>query len=160
MPSKRDDAGHSETFAVLCALSRRHKQSCCSIVLIIPSVCFASCNPIYISVEDRGGRLRMLKYTPEHMHCIATFYGPITPPGTGILGYQVSHTHSLSVSQHTISISQTIGTTTKCQLVFASKINQIAATIPCPIFIRTHSFSQTKNLGREHRTEFSRLPVI
>jgi len=28
----------------------------------------------------------MIKYTPEHLHCIANFYGPMTPQGTGILG--------------------------------------------------------------------------
>ena len=28
----------------------------------------------------------MVKYTPEHLHCIANFYGPMTPQGTGILG--------------------------------------------------------------------------
>jgi ribosome biogenesis protein BMS1 len=28
----------------------------------------------------------MIKYTPEHLHCIANYYGPMTPQGTGILG--------------------------------------------------------------------------
>jgi len=45
--------------------------------------------PVY-SLEDRNQRARFLKYTPEHMHCISTFYGPLTTQGTGLLAYQNS----------------------------------------------------------------------
>lgn len=37
--------------------------------------------PIY-SLEDRSIRNRMLKYTPEHAHCLATFYSPLATPNT------------------------------------------------------------------------------
>ncbi|KAI6247925.1 Ribosome biogenesis protein bms1 [Erysiphe necator] len=38
--------------------------------------------PIY-STSDSRVRKRMLKYTPEHTHCFATFYGPLISPNTG-----------------------------------------------------------------------------
>ncbi|KAI9672456.1 MAG: Glycoside hydrolase 2 (Mannanase, beta-galactosidase) [Caeruleum heppii] len=38
--------------------------------------------PIY-SISDSRTRNRMLKYTPEHMHCFGTFYAPLIAPKTG-----------------------------------------------------------------------------
>ncbi|KAB8297788.1 hypothetical protein EYC80_001587 [Monilinia laxa] len=43
--------------------------------------------PIY-STSDNRTRNRMLKYTPEHMHCFGTFYGPFIAPNTGFSCYQ------------------------------------------------------------------------
>ena len=42
--------------------------------------------PLY-SMKD-ATRNRLLKYTPEHMHCMATFYGPITLPNTGLCAFR------------------------------------------------------------------------
>ena len=41
-----------------------------------------------LSGDDRGGRHRMLKYTPEHEHCFATIYGPMVNPNSGVLAFQ------------------------------------------------------------------------
>ncbi|XP_012252661.2 ribosome biogenesis protein BMS1 homolog [Athalia rosae] len=43
--------------------------------------------PVYSKLED-DLKNRMLKYTPEHVTCMAHFWGPITPQGTGVLAVQ------------------------------------------------------------------------
>jgi len=43
--------------------------------------------PVY-STEDPNGRNRYLKYTPEHLHCDATFFGPRVSLGTGVICFQ------------------------------------------------------------------------
>ncbi|KAI1501017.1 hypothetical protein F5X99DRAFT_384167 [Biscogniauxia marginata] len=43
--------------------------------------------PIY-STSDSRTRNRLLKYTPEHMHCQGTIYGPLIAPNTGFVCFQ------------------------------------------------------------------------
>lgn len=43
--------------------------------------------PLY-AMPDEMDRFRQIKYTPEHMHCTAIVYGPITPPNTGVICFQ------------------------------------------------------------------------
>lgn len=60
---------------------------------------FQSC-PLF-SMKDVT-RNRLIKYTPEHMHCMATFWGPITPPNTGFCAFR-----SLADNQSGFRISAT-----------------------------------------------------
>lgn len=43
--------------------------------------------PIY-HVMDDNMRNRALKYTPWHLHCLATFWAPYSPQGTGLVAFQ------------------------------------------------------------------------
>ena len=69
--------------------------------------------PIY-SLDDHSIRMRLLKYTPEHMHCYATFYGPMSLPNTGFCafnsltpmseGFRVSATGVVLDIDHSVKI--------------------------------------------------------
>ncbi|KAJ5173448.1 ribosome biogenesis protein [Penicillium capsulatum] len=67
--------------------------------------------PIYSTTDSRT-RNRMLKYTPEHMHCFGVFYGPLVAPNTGFCcvnsfsnknpGFRIAATGVVqSVDEHT-----------------------------------------------------------
>lgn len=67
--------------------------------------------PIYSTTDSRT-RNRMLKYTPEHMHCFGVFYGPLVAPNTGFCcvnsfsnknpGFRIAATGVVqSVEEHT-----------------------------------------------------------
>lgn len=60
---------------------------------------FQTC-PVF-SLKD-ATRNRMLKYTPEHMHCNASFYGPITAQNTGLCAFR-----SLQEGQSAFRVSAT-----------------------------------------------------
>lgn len=44
--------------------------------------------PVYTTSDSRT-RNRMLKYTPEHSYCSASFYGPLCAPNTTFCGVQI-----------------------------------------------------------------------
>ena len=49
--------------------------------------------PLYHTTDNRV-RHRMLKYTPEHMHCFASVYGPLVAPNTGFCCIQSFSNHN------------------------------------------------------------------
>ncbi|ODV78458.1 DUF663-domain-containing protein [Suhomyces tanzawaensis NRRL Y-17324] len=53
--------------------------------------------PIYTTSDSRT-RNRMLKYTPEHAYCFASFYGPLVAPNTTFVGFNLVDNQSTTGS--------------------------------------------------------------
>lgn len=53
--------------------------------------------PIYTTSDSRT-RNRMLKYTPDHAYCFASFYGPLVAPNTTFLGFNLVDNQSTTGS--------------------------------------------------------------
>eukprot|EP01130_Rhizamoeba_saxonica_P001422 TRINITY_DN11282_c0_g1_i2.p1 TRINITY_DN11282_c0_g1~~TRINITY_DN11282_c0_g1_i2.p1 ORF type:complete len:1080 (-),score=316.44 TRINITY_DN11282_c0_g1_i2:87-3326(-) len=89
--------------------------------------------PIY-SVRDDNDRNRYLKYTPQHMHCMATFYGPITPSNTGFAAFQTilgeQQSFRVSATGVVLGLNKTFDIVKKLKLIgYPYKIKQKTAFV-------------------------------
>ena len=85
--------------------------------------------PIF-ATEEQNGRHRYLKYTPEHLHCLSVFYGPLSPPQSGIVCLVPPNQNSndkfrVMATGYTISVEQTTQIVKKLKLTgFPQKIHK------------------------------------
>ncbi|WFD22651.1 Glycoside hydrolase 2 (Mannanase, beta-galactosidase) [Malassezia equina] len=85
--------------------------------------------PIY--TLDDGTRNRMLKYTPEHMHCLASFYGPASLPNTGFCAFNSlsSDTPNFRISATGIVLNVDAGTGASHKIVKKLKLTGTPAKV-------------------------------
>ncbi|WFD19051.1 Glycoside hydrolase 2 (Mannanase, beta-galactosidase) [Malassezia caprae] len=85
--------------------------------------------PIY--TLDDGTRNRMLKYTPEHMHCLASFYGPASLPNTGFCAFNTlsSDTPNFRISATGIVLNVDAGTGASHKIVKKLKLTGTPAKV-------------------------------
>jgi ribosome biogenesis protein BMS1 len=86
--------------------------------------------PIY-SMQDANERHRFLKYTPEHLHCGATWHGPAAPPNTGVMAFK-----SLSAKGAAFRVAAT-GVLTEAAASFAVVKKLKLTGVPHKIFAHT-----------------------
>ncbi|KAI8322602.1 DUF663-domain-containing protein [Martensiomyces pterosporus] len=75
---------------------------------------------------------RMLKYTPEHMHCNAAVYGPYIQPGAGFCAFFMKRAHSFGIAAtgSVLENSQSIDVVKKLKLTgYPEKIHKNTAYI-------------------------------
>jgi len=85
--------------------------------------------PIY--TLDDGTRNRMLKYTPEHMHCLASFYGPASLPNTGFCAFNTlsSDTPQFRISATGVVLNVDAGTGASHKIVKKLKLTGTPAQV-------------------------------